>query len=62
MVKPLAALLLLALSFGLQGCVSFGVECASRDSKAWVKVKRFGWGVSNRQAEAVASYREKVCR
>lgn len=46
----------------LSGCVSFGLECKREDVNAWVRVKRFGYGVSQKQAEALATFKEKVCR
>ena len=50
------------LACSSSGCVSFGVECARQSDRAWVKVNRVGWGVSAKQAEALAAVKEKVCR
>ena len=54
-------LLPLLFFFGLSGCVSFGVECRRAEDRAWVKVRRVGFGVSKRQAEALAEFKAKVC-
>lgn len=43
------------------GCVSFGLECKRESTNAWIKVKRIGMGVSKKQAEALATFKEKVC-
>jgi len=58
MKKLLPILLLL----GLSGCVSFGVECRRESTNAWVRVKRFGLGVSQKQAAALSDFKTKVCQ
>ena len=45
----------------LAGCVSFGVECRTGSTNAWVKVRRFGWGVPPKQAQTLADVKTKVC-
>ena len=54
--------LVLAACAVLQGCVSIGVQCTSGTTNAWAKVRRVGFGVSAKQAENFATFREKVCR
>lgn len=49
------------LPLALAGCVSFGVECRTERTNAWVKVRRVGWGVSAKQAQALADIKTKVC-
>jgi len=56
------AIVAITVSLVMSGCVSFGVECQRPNDRAWVKVSRFGWGVSQKQAEALAAVKEKVCR
>ena len=55
-------LMLAVLAVSFTGCVSFGLECKREDTNAWVKVRRMGLGVSKNQAEALATFKEKVCR
>lgn len=55
-------IMLAVFCLGLSGCVSFGLECKREDTNAWVRAKRFGLGVSKSQAEALATFKEKVCR
>ena len=55
-------LMLVSFACLFSGCVSFGLECKREDTNAWVRVKRMGVGVSKAQAEALATFKEKVCR
>ena len=54
--------LLLIVAVMFSGCVSIGVQCTSGTTNAWAKVRRVGFGVSAKQAENFATFREKVCR
>jgi hypothetical protein len=53
-------ILLLAVAM-LAGCVSFGVECTSSSTRSWVRVHRFGWGITNRQVDHMAKVKKEVC-
>ena len=54
-------ILFLVLSFAFSGCVSFGVECRRESINGWAKVRRVGFGISKRQAEALSEFKTKVC-
>ncbi len=56
------ALFVVVATLVSSGCVSFGLECRREDTNAWVKVKRLGTGISKAQADALATFKEKVCR
>ena len=55
------SLVLCLACLALSGCVSFGVECRNSETRAWVKVRRIGVGVSGKQAETLAQIKNKVC-
>ena len=59
-MRPLLVVALLA-SLLAQGCVSMGIQCSDGKVNAWAKVKRLGVGVSAKQAEAFATFKQKVC-
>lgn len=58
-MKRLVPFLILSVAFS--GCVSFGVECRRESINGWAKVRRVGFGISKRQAEALSEFKAKVC-
>lgn len=46
----------------MMGCATVGVECAKSDVRAYAKYRRPGWAISKKQVEAIADFRERVCR
>lgn len=59
-MKTARLMIPLCMAF-LSGCVSFGVECRNEKTNAWMRARRFGWGISARQAQALADMKTKVC-
>lgn len=55
-------LLIAVLAATVSGCVSFGVECRSGDTRGWVKVRRFAFAPSKATVENLTGFKEKVCR